>query len=204
MSINDIVPHLKISTKFEDGIAHSGDAKGSITGTYTQDMFTVVGDVNLVDGILLTESATFEYDGLIIGGEIKYNPKVEDSEAKGSFVDYNGLVGYNGKDYSVSLQSTKKGKNVSLALHHILSPETSFAVLMDFEPKTAVKSLTVGATHSLNSETSVAGKIESNGVVSASLIQKLKPEVKLIASSSVNTTNFAGDSHKFGMQIVLG
>ncbi len=204
MSISDIVPHLKISTKIEDGIALSGDPKGSVTGTYTQDMFTVVGEVNLVDGLVLTESATFQYEGFIAGAEIKYNPKIEDKEAKGGIVDANGLVGFIGKDFSVSLQSAKKGKSVNLALHQVVSPETALAVLLDFEPKTSVKSLTIGATHVLNSETSIAAKIESSGVVSTSVIQKVKPDIKLIASGSVNTTSFAGDSHKFGVQLILG
>ena len=67
-----------------------------------------------------------------------------------------------------------------------------------------VKALTVGATYRANSETSYAGKVNSDGIVSANVIQIINPTVKLIASAQVDARNFAGDSHKFGLQLILG
>jgi len=64
--------------------------------------------------------------------------------------------------------------------------------------------LTLGAIHALDADTKVQAKADSKGLVSANYIQTIKPGVKGIASVQLDALNLAGDSHKFGLSLILG
>lgn len=200
-SVKDIIPNLKVGFKIEEGIASSQKSKGSLNSTFTHDYFTAFSELNLTDGPTLHEAVSFEYQGLLAGAEIKYNVNAKDQSP---ITDLGATVGFKSSDFTTALQTSKKGKGVTFSLHHAVNSNTALAVLLDAETEGKVKSLIIGGTYKLDKETSFAGKINSNGEVTASFSQILKPSVKLVASAHVDTKNFAGDSHKFGLQVLLG
>jgi len=203
-SIKDIVPNLKLGSKFEDGVTGSGDPKGSVSATFNQPMFTIFTEIDLMKGPTLTEAATFQYEGFIAGAEVKYDSQQDEKEAKPAITGVGALVGFFGKDFSASLKAEDMGKKCSLAVHHIVNPQTTFGVLFEIEPTGTNKTLTAAGTYKLDDQTSFAGKIDSKGVVTTSFTQILRPSVKMMTSAQVDTKNFSGDSHKFGLQLILG
>ena len=134
---------------------------------------------------------------------MKYNTMFDD---KGSptLEDYNALLGYSEGDYVVSLKSAKKLSAFSLGVHYDHDLKTKVAVQVDLAPKSGAKTITAGGSYVVDSETTVQGKVDSNAIVSANLIQKVSKQVKVVASAQVDSRNFAADSHKFGLQLVLG
>jgi len=203
-SVKDIVPNLKFATKFEDGVSGSGEPKGSVSATFNQPMFTVFTEIDLMKGPTLSESVTFQYEGFIAGAEVKYDSQLEEKEPKPALSGVGALVGFAAKDFSTSLKAADMGKKLSLAVHHVVNPQSTLAVLFDLEPSGTTRTLTVAGTYKLDDATSFAGKVDSKGIVTASHTQILRPFVKLMTSAQVDTKNFAGDSHKFGLQLILG
>ncbi len=199
-SIKDLVPNLKLGFKVEEGLPGTGNPKGSINATYNHELVTVYSEVDVADGPTLYESVSAEYQGALVGAEIKYNINPKES----GLVDAGAVVGYKTSDFTATLQASKKGKNVSFSLHQIINPETALAVLVDAKTEGKLDALTIGGTYKLDKETSFAGKVNSKGEVTASYSQIIKPGVKLVASASVDTKNFAGEDHKFGLQLIVG
>jgi len=182
-SVKDIVPNLKFGTKFEDGVSGSGDPKGSVSATYSQPYFTVFTEIDLMKGPTLSESATFQYEGFIAGAEVKYDSQLEEKEPKPALSGVGALVGYSAKDFSASLKAADLGKKLTLAVHHVVNPQNSLAVLFELEPAGTAKTLTVAGTYKLDDATSFAGKIDSKGIVTGSFTQILRPSVKLQTSA---------------------
>jgi len=203
-SVKDIIPNIKLGFKLEEGLPGSGNPKGSINATYTHNLATIFSEIDVVDGPTLYESISFEYEGILAGAEIKYNTNANGNGKESGLSDVGGLIGYKTSDLTASIQSSKKGKGINLSLNKILNPETTIAVLIDAKTEGKLDSFTVGGIYKLDKETSFAGKVNSKGEVTASYTQIIKPGVKLVASAGVDTKNFAGDDHKFGLQLILG
>lgn len=204
VSIKDALPGLSVGVKVEDGVAGSGNPAGSVNATYKYQNITAFAEVDVVDGPTIYDSVTCEYQNFTVGAEVKVNTHLDDKDSKPALVDANAVVAYQGKDFHVSLATVDMLKKLSLAIHHTYDAKTNVATTLDLETKGALRTLTVGATRKVDENTAFSGKIDSKGVVSANYIQVLRPEVKLIASASVDAKNFAADSHKFGLALILG
>jgi len=203
-SIKDVVQDLKVGLKFEDGVASSGPGSASLNATYSRDFFTLNSEIDIVDGPTLYGAATFDYEGFIAGADVKYNTQLDDKMATPSIVDAGVVLGYFGPDFSTSVQTLEKGKKLNFVLHHKVDLNNTVAAQFEIEPKGTSKVMTLGGSRRIDSETSFTGKVDSKGIVSANWIQILRPDVKLIASISIDSKNFAADAHKFGLQLVLG
>lgn len=199
-----VVSNLKVGIKIEDGVANSGTQKGSVNATYKADNLTLHSDVDVLEGPTLYGAGTFDYEGFTVGGEFKYNTQYDDKEASAQFEDYGVTVAYADVDYTASVRTLKKFSVLKAALSHKMDADTNIAAVFEVEPKGSAKTMTFGATKVLDAQTSFTGKVDSNAVISANYIQKLSSDVKLIASASFNAKSLASDSHKFGLQLVLG
>jgi len=101
--------------------------------------------------------------------------------------------------------STKgKFSEVCLSVYHDVSPVAQVAAQVNLGIKGDVKELALGGLYSLDADSKVQGKVDAKGLFSANYIQIIRPGVKGIASVQVDALNFAGDSHKFGLSLILG
>lgn len=201
MKVSNVVDGCTFTLKAEDGAGKA--PAGNFGVEYASGSLNLETNVDAVNGFALYGAGTFDYDNFTLGGEIKYNTDFDGEAGGASVQDYNGAVAYNGSDFTASLTTKKKASAYSLAYHHAVSADTTVATQFDFSTS-AAKTLTVGGIYQWDSDTKFQGKFDSNGVVSANWIQVLRPQVKLISSASVNGKDLAGDSHKFGMSLILG
>lgn len=203
-SIPDVIDGLKLGFKVSDGVSGSGVPGGSINATYKMDSLTCFADLDVVEGPTIKTALTTEYEGFVVGGECTYNSQLDDKDAAGELTNYGVSLGYQLDDLNVSLATKNKLNSINLAVHHVVDSDTKIAATFEVEPKGKPKTMAVGGSKKLDDESSFTAKVDSKGVVSANYIHQLKKDVKFIASAQVDAKDFAGDSHKFGLQLILG
>jgi len=204
-SIKDVVDGLKVGLKFEDGVAGSGLGSGSINATYSKDMLTLTEEIDIVNGPTITTGLTLEYDAFVAGAEVKYNTQFDEKEPTPTLEEAGAVLGYTAPDFAASVHALEKGKKLNFVLHHKVDANTAIAAQLETELKSnGAKTMTIGGTRRIDADTAFSAKVDSKGIVSANWIQVIRPEVKVIASASVDAKNFAGDAHKFGLQLILG
>jgi len=191
------VKGAEFTLKAEDGAGKS--PAGEFAVNYASGSLNLDASVDVVNGPTVYGAGTFGYDNFTLGGEVKYNTG-SDGDSGAEVSDFNGALSYSGRDYSVALTTSNKASAYGLSYHHNVSSGVQVAAKADV----SAKSLAVGGIYNWDSETKFQGKFDSNGVVSANWIQVLRPKVKLISSAQVNAKDFSGDSHKFGMSLILG
>lgn len=201
-TLENAIKGTDITINAEDGAGKS--PSGSLSVDYLADSFKLNTSLDFVKGPTISAAGTFATNGFILGGQVKYNTEFDDSESGAKVEDYNGALSYVASDFTASLSTSKKASVYGVSIHHNVSRSTQVATQFDFNSKDAGKVLTVGGIYSVDSDTKVQGKIDSNGIVSSNWIQNVRPQVQLIASAQVDAKNFAGDSHKFGLQLILG
>lgn len=194
------VDGVTFTVKAEDGA--DKPPAGELCVDYKHDSCTVNGSVDVCDlnGPTLYGASTFAYDKFTVGGEVRYNTGFDSTDGAPSVVDYNAVAAFDGGDFVASVSTKKKLSNASVSVHQSYSKDVQLATTYNH----GAKLLTVGGIYNLDSATKLQGKMNSNGIVSANAIQKVGAGVKLISSVEVDAKNFSSDSHKFGLQLVLG
>jgi len=135
---------------------------------------------------------------LVIGAETKYATGL-DSSSTPSVADYNVGAALEHGDLVASFHTKKKLSQPTFSVHHRRSTTMSLAA----QYAHASKLVTVGSTFQVDPLVKVQGKIDSNAIVSANVHHTVSSNLKVIASASVDAKNFAGDSHKFGLQLIF-
>ena len=121
--------------------------------------------------------------------------------------DYNVLVGYKTKDYTVSAQTEKKASAVSAAFYHAIAPDMTAAAVAKFPlaPKATVAGFDVeiGLAYRLAADTTVTTKVNSTGKVAASYATQVSPVTKLTFAAEIDAANISSDDHKFGLKLAV-
>jgi len=199
--VDDAIKGAKFIVKAEDGGGR--DNSGEAAVEYVRNNVRVDASVNVSGGPILYSAVTYEKKNFTVGAEVKVNTMLQEN-GTAAVEDLNAVAGYNTPDFSAFVKSKKNHSVFNATFWHGMNPQTQVAGEFEINPKSGAKLLTVGGQHIVDSETTFQGKVNSDAIVSANLIQKVRPQVKLVFSTSVDAKNFAADSHKFGMQLILG
>lgn len=197
-TLQNAMEGMSLTVKAEDGGKPA--SAGEVSANYKTDNLVVDASVEVVGAPTLHGAAAFLYEGFIFGGEVKYNTTPPKQDDGSGLADYNGAIAYKGPDYTASIHTKKKGSEVLVGIHHAISKDTEVATTYTHNNKL----LTVGGIYKLDKQTKFQGKVDSNGIVSMNAIQQVQPKVQLIASAQVDAKNFVSESHKFGLQLILG
>lgn len=196
-SYNNVIDGLSLSTVVEDG--GKIPPVGELGINYKHDLFTLTTKIDAMNGPTLKESLSTQYEQFSVGGELKYNTGL-DNKADASLKDYNVGVAYKDGDLCVAATTKSKMSELHVGVHHNLSKAIQIGATYQHGQS---KFLAFGAQYKLDKVTTFQGKLNSQGLFSINAHQKISPNMKLIASTQVNATNLAADSHKFGLQLQL-
>jgi hypothetical protein len=200
----DIADGVNVTLKFEDGDSSSSAAqKGTAGIDYADSNMSFNALFDVVNGPTVSAAGVFAIDDFVVGGHAKYNTHFDD-ESGGALKDYGIAAGYRGSDSSATLSTGSKLDSFNLSVLHKVDSDTTVAVSADYNRSKQTKNLVVGTGISLDRDTTVQAKINSSGTVSLNYLQQIKPTVKLGASVAVDATDFAADTHKFGLSLTLG
>jgi voltage-dependent anion channel protein 2 len=190
---------VSFTVKAEDGKEGSKNPcqKGVVGFSYKMDNFNMDADVDIVNGPVINTSALINYEGFLLGGSVKFNSNYHgDKEGDSSVDDYNAALGYKTKDFAVVGQANKKCTKYNVSYFQQVDSNTSATANVSHGKDTVV---TVGGSYSLDADTTVKAKVDSNALVSLAYVQQVQPSVKLTCAATVNANNFAADSHTFGL-----
>jgi voltage-dependent anion channel protein 2 len=149
----------------------------------------------------LVASASGTMTGMSVGAECAY------STSKSALSKYAAACQYVQPDFTVSAKlaeaMSKPGKNFSGAYYHKVSGDMQVgAELVKAASKPEVD-LSFGCLYKLDKDTTVKGKVDSDGKLCASFKQKLSPLTLLTLAAEVDTVNLNEGKHKFGMVMNL-
>jgi len=206
--------HLKFK-KLADGVVAtvSTDAKNKDWGNtstgkalvdYSQDFFSGSASVetSFFDRTQLVGSGVIGFDGLSVGGEVKFDVKhVNDVD------DYNVAAEYTQPDYTATIKTAKRGEDLTASYFHKVSDATQVGA--QFLAKLSggdEKVLTFGTEHKVDESTTLKLKCDTKGDAATVLQHDLKsPAVRFGLSSLFDArAPSALTAKKFGLAVTFG
>eukprot|EP00353_Schmidingerella_taraikaensis_P012496 CAMPEP_0185578258 /NCGR_PEP_ID=MMETSP0434-20130131/12426_1 /TAXON_ID=626734 ORGANISM="Favella taraikaensis, Strain Fe Narragansett Bay" /NCGR_SAMPLE_ID=MMETSP0434 /ASSEMBLY_ACC=CAM_ASM_000379 /LENGTH=301 /DNA_ID=CAMNT_0028196017 /DNA_START=32 /DNA_END=937 /DNA_ORIENTATION=+ len=212
-------PNTDFTFKCTDGSRSSGaDISAGIGAVYKDDAFTVTADADVINGPNFDFTGVFAYQGFLVGGATKVSTNflsAADAASKDSkdaaaapvaVSDYNVLLGYKTSDFTVAAQTTKALSHVDVTLLHTASKDLEAGTIASFDVKggSTPFGITLGGKYKLDSDSSIAGAVDSTGKISLNYSQKLSDFATIKASGQVDSLALDSDSHKFGLTLCLG
>lgn len=201
---NAMIDGLKVTFKAEDGsLKNAAGAKykpaAKLGSEYRHGSnFVVSKDFDFASNNL-SGSAVFAYENFQFGVQGAY------SVDKTAVTDKNVALTYVASDMAASVVTKKNMGNLTTSFHHVLpSKNVIYSAALDTDLKAQSHLLTVGGRYNPDSESTFLGKVNSEGIVSLGLVQKIKNDVSLTVSANVDAKNIEGENHKFGMGLTLG
>lgn len=125
------------------------------------------------------------YEGFSVGLQSKFL-------SKSGLSTLNGTLAYTTTDWVATLSGQFKDHKVGLSyFHKINSAATAgFDATFDIDkPQASPSKLTVGGSYQLDADTTVKGKVDTDGKISLSYAQKLNKYARLVLGSSFNVNN---------------
>jgi len=180
----------------------SGDEKpaGKVEVDYAQEFFSSSLNVDVSKGATGVEgAAVVGFDGLSVGGQVKYDITGQ------AVADFNAGAEYAQPDFTVTVKTSDQAGKINTSYLHKVNPDLTLAGVFAYDIESSKRLLTVGGSYKIDPQASTKVKLDTNGVFSALLEQKLKnPAVKFIFCSEFNAKAASTVPEKFGLAVHLG
>lgn len=181
----------------------SGNEKPSakVNVDYSQEYFAGSASVDTAIKSLQTKvegTAVVGFEGLSFGGQAKF-----DVSGDNELEDFNAAVEYTQDDFTATVQSAEKTEKITASYFQKVSPELQVGASVDFGKE---RVLTIGDEYQLDADTTLKGKANTRGVVSAVVEHRLaNPKLQFGVAASFNVLKeaptVAGD---FGLSVTFG
>jgi Eukaryotic porin len=168
------------------------------TVEYVTKNAALTSAVDVLSGPIVHAAVTAGLDVATVGVEAEYDTKAR------NFRRYNFAVNYaDSKESEATLTVLNKGETGKLAYSHLARPDLSVAGEFLYDRRADAKLLTMGVKYEVDRETTLKGKINSDGLVSTSYIQEIRPGTTLILSQKLDVRNVDKSTHKLGLSLVI-
>lgn len=108
-----------------------------------------------------------------------------------------------GKDSEATLATIGKGEAVKLTYSHSIRPDLGVAVEFMYDRAAEAKLVTVGTKYEVDRDSSLKTKVSSDGIMSASFIQKIRHNTTLILSHRFDAKSMDVADRKIGLSLVI-
>lgn len=194
VSVSKLVPGLKLTTLVDSKKLNAIQFDGEYKHDYVALNASVdVLNPNRTEGSL---AGVVGYEGFSVGLQSKYSG--------GILSAVNGTAAYTTNDYVFTLFGLFKSNKIGVSYFHRITPAASagFDASFDLDKAQAVPSkLTVGGSYQLNVDTTVKGKLDTDGKLSLSYAQRYSRYLRGVVGTSFNinhvNTNKSGVSFGF-------
>jgi voltage-dependent anion channel protein 2 len=197
VSVDQPLPGLKLTTIVDSKKLNAIQ----FDAEYKHDYVALNGSVDVLnnEGTEASLAGVVGYEGFSVGLQSKYN--------KGALNTVNGTAAYTTLDWVFTLFGAFKTHRVGVSYYHRVTSAASagFEASFDLDKAQASPSkLTVGGSYQLDLDTSVKGKLDTDGKLSLSYAQRLNRYARLNVATSLNINNPQSKSgHSFGFTFSL-
>jgi len=197
VSIDRLLPGLKLTTIVDSKKLNAIQ----FDGEYKHDYVSLNGSVDVLntEGTEAALAGVVGYEGFSVGLQSKYS--------RGALSAVNGTAAYTTNDYVFTLFGLFKSNRIGVSYYHRINPfaAAGFDASFDLDKAQASPSkLTVGGSYQLDIDTTVKGKLDTDGKLSLSYAQRLNKYARLIVGASFNINNPNGKSgHSYGFTFSL-
>jgi voltage-dependent anion channel protein 2 len=197
VSVDQPLPGLKLTTIVDSKKLNAIQ----FDAEYKHDYVALNGSVDVLnnEGTEASLAGVVGYEGFSVGLQSKYN--------KGALSAVNGTAAYTTNDWVFTLFGIFKLHRVGVSYYHRVTPAAAagFEAAFDLDKAQASPSkLTVGGSYQLDLDTTVKGKLDTDGKLSLSYAQRLNRWARLNVATSLNINNPQSKSgHSFGFTFSL-
>ncbi|KAL7752900.1 Mitochondrial porin [Sorochytrium milnesiophthora] len=179
-------------------LPHVGQKNARIAAEYKHDLITTRTSLDLFRGPIIHADAAVAHDGIVVGGETAYDV------SSGSITRYNFAVGYNARDYSVTMLANNKLDHFSGAYYHRVNKDVEAGAKATWDRKSGSNvSLELGTKYYLDRDAFVKAKIDNYGKLGLGYTQLVRPGVKVSLGGVFDTARLNENVHKVGLSLVL-
>jgi len=171
-------------------------SKGTLIADYKTEVGTCKASYDYYSDTL-TAAASFVYGAFVGGVDCSYNT------GKGALSKYSTACQLTQPDFVVSAKcaSNKGALTLGCGYYHTVSPDLQIGVDLCKPLEKADLGIEFGCAYKLDKETSVKGKVDADGKLSASYKQKLSKLTTMTLAAQIDTVNLNEAKHKFGLQL---
>jgi voltage-dependent anion channel protein 2 len=198
-SLTDVAEGLTFTVKAEEGHDPQKN-KGNLCIDYATGAFTTNFDIDVINGPSVTSYGSVGYESFTFGGMAKYNTGIDPGQTAG-VNDFSAGVQYDGGDFHASVVSAKKLSTAKANFYQKKGDVLLGASLTTKLADAKSTKMEVGGVWAKDSDTDVAAKIDSSGILSLGYNQSLSAGVTLGTSVQLNAAKFNGDSQNFGLSL---
>jgi len=197
VSVERLVPGLKLTTIVDSKKLNAIQ----FDGEYKHDYVALNGSVDVLnnEGTEASLAGVVGYEGFSVGLLSKYS--------RGALSAINGAAAYTTNDYVFTLSGFFKSNKIGVSYFHRVTPYATagFDASFDLDKQQASPSkLTVGGSYQLDLDTTLKGKLDTDGKLSLSYAQRLNKYARLIVGTSLNINNpNAKSGHSYGFTFSL-
>jgi len=197
VSIDRLLPGLKLTTIVDSKKLNAIQ----FDGEYKHDYVALNGSVDVLntEGTDAALAGVVGYEGFSVGLQSKYT--------RGALSAVNGTAAYTTNDYVFTLFGLFKSNRIGVSYYHRINSAAAagFDASFDLDKTQASPSkLTVGGSYQLDVDTTVKGKLDTDGKLSLSYAQRLNKYARLVVGTSLNINNPNGKSgHSYGFTFSL-
>lgn len=197
VSVEQPLPGLKLTTIVDSKKLNAIQ----FDAEYRHDYVALNGSVDVLntEGTEASVAGVVGYEGFSVGLQSKYS--------RGALSTLNGTAAYTTNDYVFTLFGLFKSNRVGVSYFHRVTPfaHAGFEASFDLDKAQASPSkLTVGGSYQLDLDTSVKGKLDTDGKLSLSYAQRLSKYARLVVATSLNINNPNSKSgHSYGFTFSL-
>lgn len=191
-SLTGVAPGLKFQFKGDDS------SRGDISATYKHANATATAELDVVEFSKVSASILGGNDVFALG--VSAAAKLGD-KADVTALDVAGSYKVNDKLFA-GINTTKKFSQYNLSLSYAHCKKATLGGLFTYQPDTSASSVTLGGAYKCNPNTTVKGKVNTDGVISVSVKQSCPSKCVVVGAVEADSRDFS--QVKFGATITLG
>jgi len=185
-------------------LPEKGSKSALLNAIYKQSGVHTRATLDLFKGPTFTADTVLGRDGFLFGAEAAYNV------TEGRITRYAAAVGYNAREYALTLHGLNNLSTYSASYYHRVSPDVEAGAKAVYDTKATTQGVTleVGAKTFLDSAAYIKAKINNSGVLALGYTQTLRPGVKAsfglaLDTQRLNDLSATGPTHKVGAHFIF-
>eukprot|EP00281_Chroomonas_sp_CCMP1168_P031725 CAMPEP_0206236620 /NCGR_PEP_ID=MMETSP0047_2-20121206/13816_1 /ASSEMBLY_ACC=CAM_ASM_000192 /TAXON_ID=195065 /ORGANISM="Chroomonas mesostigmatica_cf, Strain CCMP1168" /LENGTH=321 /DNA_ID=CAMNT_0053660975 /DNA_START=46 /DNA_END=1012 /DNA_ORIENTATION=+ len=191
---NTLIPNLNLKG---EGALNGSSVK--ISADYKHDAIMTCASLDPIKSVIAVNSCVGVVKDVNVGCTTSY------AYGKGKWTTPAISAQYQGPNYQLAANVENLGEKIGVTYHQTVNKEVNVAISIGQAGGDSKNlNMALGTSYKIDKDSSVKGKVDSAGILSALYVQKIRPQMTLKVSGQVNTTKLSADNaHKIGVALLM-